>query len=305
MEWVKPRALRPGGTVGVVAPSGPVDVERLVRGLGVLRDCGLRPALAGGLLERRPGLAGEDAVRAEGLRVMLLDPDIDAVVCARGGYGAMRILPECDFVALRRAPKPLLGFSDVTALHVAAGAARVVTYHGPMVECEVVGEADLRAALAVLGSREPLGPLAWPVAAPRPRALHPGRAEGRIVGGNLTLLAATLGTPWEVDAAGCLLLLEDVGESAYRLDRCLTQLWLAGKLQAAVGFLLGELVGCGDPEGPTGLEVLAQRLLPLGKPCLADLPLGHGRPRLTVPLGVHAVLDADARELAVTEAAAV
>jgi muramoyltetrapeptide carboxypeptidase len=277
-----------------------VDAVRLSNGLHVLREEGLEVVLAPGLLERLGFLAGDDAVRLSGLQGLLDDPGIDAVLCARGGYGAMRILPGLRLEALCRRPKALVGFSDVTALHLALAAAGLVSFHGPLVECgeRPEAEANLRAMVALLRGA-PAGTLL--VGADVPRVLHPGRARGRLAGGNLSLLAATVGTPWEVCADGAILLLEDVAEPPYRLDRYLTQLALAGRLRAAAGFLVGELVDCGP--GGEALDVIASHLAPLGRPCLAGLPLGHGSRKATVPLGALVELDADAGTVTLCEPA--
>ena len=298
--WIRPPALPPGGRVGVAAPSGPVDAVRLCNGLGVLREEGLEVVLAPGLLERSGFLAGEDAVRLAGLQGLLDDPGIDAVLCARGGYGAMRLLPGLELGGLRGRPKALVGFSDVTALHLALSAAGLVSFHGPLVECGEGPEAsaDLRAMVGLLRGAAAGTPLA---AAAPPGVLHPGHARGRLVGGNLSLLASTVGTPWEVRTDGAIMLLEDVGEPPYRLDRYLTQLALAGRLRSAAGFLIGELVDCGG--GPEALDVVASHLVPLGRPCLAGLPLGHGSRRATVPLGAVVELDADAGTVTLGEPA--
>ena len=290
-----PPALPPGGVIGVAAPSGPVDAARLANGLALLHGAGFEVALAPGLLERRAYLAGDDRARAADLRALLADPGVDAVICARGGYGAMRLLAYCDFAALRRSPKALAGFSDATALHLAFAAQGLVSFHGPMLECRAseAAAANLDELLRVLRGEPALGPSGRAERAPQ--RICPGRARGAVVGGNLTLVAASLGTPWEIDATGRLLLLEDVGEPPYRLDRYLTQLEAAGKLAAAAGFLIGELAGCeGAPGDPAPLQVFAERLQPLGRPCLADLPFGHGARKRTLPLGVQAELDADA-----------
>ena len=302
--WRRPPALRPGGVIGVAAPAGPPRAAALANGLGALRAAGFEVALAPGLLERRGYLAGDDARRAADLMALLSDPAVDAVVCARGGYGAMRMLPYCDLRPLRRRPKALVGFSDITALHLALGAHGLVSFHGPMVESPAGGfpAANLEGLLRALTERAPLGALRPPEGAPIPRRLSPGTARGPLIGGNLTLLAASLGTPWEIRTEGCIVLLEDTGETPYRLDRYLTQLCLAGKLQEAAGFAIGELVDCGEG-APGPLDVFAECLVPLGKPILADLPLGHGPSRWTVPLGVEVELDADNGTLTVLQSA--
>lgn len=304
---VLPRPLPLGGVVGVCAPAGPVNARRLAAGLEGLRRAGLRPVLAPHLLHRQGHLGGDDRARAADLNALLADPAVDAVLCARGGYGAMRILPLLDLAAAASRPKPFVGYSDVTVLHLAFAAAGLVSFHGPVVEegDQPAAETNRAALLRALTDGTPLGRLVPPPGAPRPRTLVPGRARGRLVGGNLSLLAATLGTAWEVDTRGALLLLEDVREEPYRVDRYLTQLWLAGKLQAAVGFVLGEFVDCApsDGDGPGVADVLAERLVPLGKPAAADFCLGHGPVNLTVPLGVPAELDADEPALCFPEPA--
>jgi len=184
----------------------------------------------------------------------------------------------------------------------------LITFHGPMAEEEPGAEAEYNRAgmLRAVSERGALGTLPVPPGQPAPRTLCPGRARGRLLGGNLSLLAASLGTPWALDAAGALLLLEDAHEPPYRLDRYLTQLLLAGTLQAASGFVVGEFVDCkATAGGPTAEEVVAERLRSLGKPAAYGFCLGHGRYRLTVPLGALAELDADRAVLTILEEAAV
>ena len=303
---IRPAAVPPGGVLGVCAPSGPVHAERLASGLAELTRLGFELRLAPGLFERRGYLAGDDRTRARDLVGFLEDPKVHAILCARGGYGAMRLLPEVDRAPWVQRAKPLVGFSDITALHQLLARHGVVSFHGMLAESPEGGppEANLRSLVTALTSIAPLGAVQWPPGGPQPVCVCPGRAQGPLVGGNLSLLVATLGTPWEVRAAGCLLLLEDIGERPYHLDRYLTQLLLGGRLDGVAGFLIGELVDCGgSADEPTALEVVAERLAPLGKPCLANLPLGHGRHRLTVPLGVRAALDADAGGLTFLEPA--
>lgn len=300
------RAVPPRGVLGVCAPAGPVNVERLESGLTGLSERGFELRLAPHLFERHGYLAGEDALRLRDLCTLWADPEVDAILCARGGYGVMRLLPQLDRARLERTPKALVGFSDITALHGLLARKGIVSFHGPMVEAPAGGipPGDMDALERALTHTEPLGVIAWPSDGPQPVCLTPGRCEGPLVGGNLSLLAAMSGTPWALRAAGCLLLLEDVGERPYALDRYMTQLRLAGLLDAAAGFLVGELVDCGGrPEEPTALAVIAERLAPFGKPCLANLPVAHGRRCLTLPLGVRVALDAEAARLEFLEAA--
>ncbi len=304
--WQRPRVVPEGGVLGICAPSGPVNAEHLAYGLAALGKLGFQLVLAPGLLERREFLAGDDATRLGDLHRLLADPRVHAVVCARGGYGAMRLLPDLDLEAWRRNPKPLVGFSDITALHLALGSVGVGSLHGMMVEAGPDGPppGNLRSLQRALCSREPLGTLVLPSGAAPTTCLLPGRAAGVLVGGNLSLMCATLGTPWEIQTRDRLLLLEEVGESPYRLDRLLAQMWLAGKLQEARGFVVGELVNCGDgSDGQGGEAVLREWLGRVSRPAIARLPLGHGQHRLTVPLGARAEIDAERCTLTFLESA--
>jgi len=310
---VKPRPVRPGATIGVVAPAGPVPADRLEAGLKRLHEWGYRTVVGDAVLARRGYLAGTDAERATDFHRVWGDPRVDAVICARGGYGAMRILDRIDWEMIRRNPKFFCGFSDITTLHLAmAREAGLVTFHGPMVaafgEAEGYNAAGLRWALQEPG---PLGEVPWPdpgeEGAPRPLTIRPGVAEGRLMGGNLSLIVSLLGTRWEPDFTGCIVLLEDVDEAPYRVDRMLTQLLLAGKLQRAAGVLFGDSPTClqGPPDRPslTLMEVLEDRLGPLGIPVLYGFPCGHGPHRATLPLGVRARLDAAVGALTILEPA--
>lgn len=278
---------------------------------------GLRVRLGRHVTARAGYLAGGDAERAADLMDMFRDPAVRAIFCVRGGYGSSRLLPEMDFAVIRENPKILVGFSDITslllALHTMAG---LVTFHGPMLAGDPATgwteftEDWLRRALF---APMPLGLLTGLPGAPPPVTIHGGRAGGALAGGNLSLVAASLGTPYQPDTRGKILFLEEVGEAPYRIDRMLTQLRNAGVFDGVAGILVGECVGCGTAAAPpdSGLEpppveaVLRDRLGGLGVPVLYGLAVGHGRHLATLPLGVRAVLDATAGFLAVTEAATV
>ncbi|MCZ9347507.1 LD-carboxypeptidase, partial [Streptomyces sp. TRM76130] len=263
----RPARLAPGARVAVVAPSGPVPEERLRAGLDVLRGWDLDPVLAPHVLDRHTTfdyLAGGDADRAADLQAAWCDPSVDAVLCARGGYGAQRLVDLLDWDALRAAgPKVFVGFSDITALHEAfAVRLGLVTLHGPMtagVDFLTDGRArdHLRATL--------FAPETVRVIASGGSPMVSGRARGVTLGGCLSLLAAELGTPHaRPGARGGLLCLEDVGEEAYRLDRCLTQLLRAGWLDGVHGVLLGSWAGCAPQDQVRAL--LLDRLGGLGVP---------------------------------------
>ncbi|MCW5251924.1 S66 peptidase family protein [Streptomyces sp. SHP 1-2] len=293
-ELARPARLAPGARVAVVAPSGPVPEERLQAGLDVLRGWDLDPVVAPHVLDRHAALgylAGEDADRAADLQAAWCDPEVDAVLCARGGYGAQRVVDLLDWEAMRAAgPKVFVGFSDITALHEAfATRLGLVTLHGPM----AAGIDFIKNARAQEHLRATLfAPETVRVIASTGRALVPGRARGVTLGGCLTLLAAELGTPHaRTSARGGLLCLEDVGEEVYRLDRSLTQLLRAGLLDGVGGVLLGSWERCEPAERLRPL--LGDRLGGLGIPVVQDFGFGHCEGALTLPFGVAAELDAD------------
>ncbi|MEV6547175.1 LD-carboxypeptidase [Streptomyces sp. NPDC051597] len=295
----RPPRLRPGARVAVVAPSGPVMGERLDAGLDILRGWDLDPVVLPHVRDRHPEfgyLAGGDDARARDLQQAWCDPSVDAVLCARGGYGAQRMVDLVDWSAMRAAgPKVFVGYSDVTALHDAfAARLGLSTLYGPMVSAETFLKDDptQRSLRTTLFAPE----AARTLRADGARPMVPGRARGTTVGGCLALLAAGLGTPDALASVrGGLLLLEDVGEEDYRIDRILTQLLRSGWLDGVAGVVLGSWEACGPYEKVRA--VLADRLAPLGVPVVEHFGFGHCTPSLTMPLGVPAELDADAGTL--------
>ncbi|MFI6079760.1 LD-carboxypeptidase [Streptomyces sp. NPDC051217] len=293
---VRPPRLRPGAKVAVVAPSGPVPADRLEAGLDIVRGWGLDPVVAPHVLDLHRELdylAGSDEARARDLQDAWCDPTVSAVLCARGGYGVQRMVDLLDWDAMRAAaPKVFVGYSDITALHEAfAARAGVSTLHGPMVAAltflkDPATQESLRATLLEPEAVRTIG-------LDTAGALVPGRAHGVTLGGCVSLLAADLGTPLaRPSAAGGLLLIEDVEEEPYRMDRILTQLLRSGWLDGVAGVALGSWAGCGPYEAVRTL--MLDRLGGLGVPVAEELGFGHGPTNLTVPLGVPAVLDASA-----------
>jgi muramoyltetrapeptide carboxypeptidase len=289
-----PPPLRPGDVVRVIAPSSPFDAGAFERGLAVLSDrLGLRPRMRDDIASARAYLAGDDARRAAEWRDAVADPEARAIFCARGGYGAMRILPAIDPAPLLARPKVLVGFSDVTAIHAVLNRAGLVTVHGPVVT--QLG----RAPEDALGHLEALvsgASLSGPAAAPAPGAglvgtatIRAGRASGPLLGGSLCLLAHLQGTPWAPVLEGAILFLEDVAEKPYRLDRLLTQLRLAGALDRVAAVAVGQIVGCDDANA-TGREVVREAIAALGLPAVEGLPAGHEDRNLALPLGARATL---------------
>ncbi|MEU0967144.1 LD-carboxypeptidase [Streptomyces sp. NPDC005917] len=292
-ELERPSRLAPGARVAVVAPSGPVVEERLQAGLDILRGWDLDPVLAPHVLAEDGELrylAGSDADRAADLQRAWCDPSVSAVLCARGGFGAQRLVDLFDWEAMRAAgPKVFVGFSDATVLHEAfATRLGLATLYGPVAAgADFVKSAEAQEHLrATLFAPETVRTIAA-----RGTAMVPGRARGVTVGGCLRLLATGIGTPHtHTGARGGLLLLEDVSEQPYSLDRSITQLLRSGWLDGVAGILLGSWDRCGPYEGVRA--VLADRLGGLGVPVVEEFGFGHCEAALTIPLGVAAELDA-------------
>jgi muramoyltetrapeptide carboxypeptidase len=294
----RPPALAPGARVALVSPAGPLrDDADVARAVENARALGWEPTVGEHALARRGYFAGDDASRLADLNRALGDDRVDGVWCLRGGYGAMRLLPALDYDALRRRPKPLLGYSDITALHAAAGRrAGVATFHGPTARAELTPFSRASLARALARDGEPCG------AAPAARTLRPGRARGVLAGGNLALLAALTGTPFAPRLEGAILVLEDVNEAVYRVDRMLRQLLLAGALDGVRAIAFGECTECpaeSDDGARTLDEVVAEVADALAVPCVAGIPVGHIADQWTVPLGAMAELDAEGKSLCV------
>lgn len=311
-QVIKPYVLAPGSTLGIIAPASPTcDFLEVEQGKNLLEAIGFRVAVATNALKQNRYLAGSDAERLADLRSMFLDPTIDGLLCLRGGYGCMRLLSRMDYRIIRNNPKILVGYSDITALQLAIWKRTgLVTFSGPMLVSDFGRKPDeytLKQFYKALTS-----PFALRTIPPAPDArcevIRPGRARGRLLGGNLTLIAATLGTPYEIDTRGAILFLEDVGEQPYRVDRMLQQLRLAGKFSFAAGVVFGEFVGCeADKDGSSFslLEVIRDAVKDTAVPSYYGLATGHGVNKATLPLGVKAELDAAKCRLTITEPATI
>ena len=309
---LKPRPLPPGSTIGLVAPSGGMPREAVEAGVARIQALGYRTVLGDFAYERHGYLAGTDAQRAADFNAVWANPEVDGVLCLRGGYGAMRILNMIDWDLIRARPKWFCGFSDITALHLAMEReAGLVTFHGPMAAAFGNEEYDTPGFLKALQQAAPLGTIPWPdpaaEGAPVPVVVRSGVADGRLVGGNLSLLASMAGTPWAPDYTGRIVFIEDIDEFPYRMDRMLVQLLLASNLGKAAGILFGDSPTClSGEEGKPSLslmDVMQELLVPLGIPVLYGFPCGHTQYRATLPLGVTVRLDAGAAALTVLESA--
>jgi muramoyltetrapeptide carboxypeptidase len=286
-----PPPLRHGSRLAIVAPASGFDREELFRGLAWLATR-YRLHIDQRILARAGFLAGTDETRAAVLSEAMTDPEVDAIVCARGGYGAMRILDALPWDRFIERPKPLVGFSDVTALHLVANARGVSTVHGP----NVTGlgrsiSASERASLIAALEGGALSP--WS----RLQVIVPGEARGPIIGGNLALVEAIAAAGRLVIPRGALLALEDVTERPYRIDRMLTSLLLGGHLARASAIVFGGFTQCDPgPDGVTVEEVLRERTSKLGIPVAACAPFGHGAPNHAFRLGGEAILRKDVLE---------
>lgn len=309
---IAPPRIARGQTLGICAPAGPLSrPDRLHSGLARLGDA-FRIRLAPSLTSPRAAdvpsyLQASDDARAAELTAMLADPDVRAIILARGGYGLMRILSRIDPELVRKDPKPIVGFSDATALLAWAYQAGVRGIHGPMiVQLDDLPDADIAHLIALLTEPTAPGVRPWTLTA-HGRGVY----QGPLIAANLTVASMLVGTPWQLPLDGAIALFEEVGEKPYELDRYLTQLLLTGELAKPVAVLIGELTRCGDPNPPTGvpdapdapLAAILERLRTAGSPVAVGAPVGHGNRNEAVPFGAISVLDLDRGTLEITEGA--
>jgi len=288
-----PPMLAPGARVALVAPAGPLrDEQDLDRSVANVSSFGWVAMPGEHVLERDGYLAGSDEHRLADLNRFLRDDSVDAIWCIRGGYGAMRLLEGIDYDALAHRPKAIIGYSDITALHAAVGRrCDLVSYHAATARAHLTEIA--RQSLSVLLT-EPWGE--FTIARPSMTPLRRGTARGRLAGGNLALVAALAGTPYAPDLDGAILLLEDVNEAVYRIDRMLTQLWLSGALRNIAGLAFGSFTEI--PDDPANAQRPLERVLEefvtrCGVPCVSGFPMGHIDDQHVYPLGAMARLNAD------------
>jgi muramoyltetrapeptide carboxypeptidase len=294
-----PPALGAGARVALISPAGPLrGPDELEGAIASARALGWEPVASAHALERTGYLAGDDAMRAGAFNDAITDDAIDGIWCLRGGYGAMRILPALDYEALARRPKAIIGYSDITAIHAAITVrSSVVGYHGPTARGTLSDFSRASLVRAVVTHDDPCG------VAAEARTMRPGRVRGRLVGGNLALLAALAGTPFAPDYAGAILVLEDVGEATYRIDRMLRQLELSGALERVAGIVFGQFTEGTEPDDPgsRAIEAVLRETADIAcVPAIIGAPIGHIDEQWTLPLGAMAELDADARTLHVT-----
>lgn len=313
---IKPARLSPGQTIGLALPSSPPNQPEVVRfAIEMIESLGYKARPARHLFERNGYLAGNDFERAADLNALFADPQVDAIFCGRGGYGASRLLPLLDYDLIRANPKILIGYSDITSLLLAIyNQTGLVTFHGPMVT-QVFSDYTLTEFTKILckgGAPMPLAAPPFFASGPgrverenRLTTLQPGRARGRLLGGNLSLVSHLVGTPYLPDLTGAILFLEDVSEPVYSIDRMLTHLWLSGDLQKVAGIVFGKFT-----EQPLVSEfvqnrilddVLSERVNALKIPAVMGLMIGHVLDQATLPLGCQVELDASSGTLTLQE----
>lgn len=290
-----------GARVALVAPAGILpDHAHIEQANQNVRSLGWTPVLGEHVTELHGYLAGTDAQRVADINRAINDESIDAIWCIRGGYGAARLLRDIDWPALKSNPRPLIGFSDITALHAAIHReCGIVSFHGPTARGDLSDFSRDSFRRALIDQVDPCG------TATEGRALRGGTARGRLAGGNLALVTSLIGTPWSVDFDGAILILEDIEEAVYRVDRMMRQLLLAGELQKCAGLVAGDFK---PPAGETSDrnrrldEVIFEAAEEAGIPCLAGAPIGHIDDQWTIPLGAVAELDVDRMSLHVVQA---
>jgi len=304
----RPPALRPGDRLAVISPASPFSRDELEAGVAELARLGFEPIVDERVFARDRYMSGSATLRAEHLTDVWTDPSIRGIICARGGYGSVYLLPHLDPSVFAVAPKVFIGYSDVTTLlSWLTLSMRMVTFHGPMVAGRLSHGAaryDAASFLAAVGEVQPMGQLA-PEGL---EVLRPGEASGPLVGGTLTQLAASLGTPFAFDPpAGHVLFIDEVNERPYRLDRLLMQLRLAGVLARAAAIVVNELPGCDEPEGDgLGIDVVREAVRDFPGPVLAGFPSGHGPgATMTLPFGTRVTIVTDGRPAIIVEEAAV
>jgi len=313
---IKPPRLNPGDTIGIISPaSAPHDPKNFDRSIDILQRLGFRAKLARHARRRWGFLAGSDRQRAADIMAMFTDPMVKAIVCVRGGYGTARLLPLLDYATIRAHPKIFVGYSDITSLHCAfLRRAGLVSFHGPMLNSDFVKQDFPQFAWEsfrrTLTRAAAPGSLCQGYKAKTVSILRPGSASGPLLGGNISILCTTLGTPWQPSFKNRILFFEDLDEEPFRFDRMLTHLLNAGLLQQVAGVAIGINKNCKDPNARKAREyrqtmddVFKERLLPLGVPVVAGLPFGHVRFNATLPIGVRATLDATNGDLLITESA--
>ena len=306
---IKPKALEFGDTIGVIAPASPTSKANIKKAEKKLVEMGFKVKMGESCFETYGYLSGTDDIRARDLNNMFADEEVSGIICMRGGYGTPRLLELIDYELIKRNPKVFVGYSDITALHIAiTQLSNLVTFHGPMVAADLIGDVSEFTQKSLYNSILK-GEFSGDIDNPDGEdivTINGGMAEGPIIGGNLSLVVDTLRTPYEIDVKGKILFLEEIGEESYQIDRMFNQLRLSGLLEEAEGIILGDFHNCGaeiskHPDSLTLEQVIDDLVRPVNKPTIYNLQSGHCEPMITLPFGVNARLDADKGQLTILE----
>jgi len=311
---ILPRAIKPGDTIGVTAPASPTGMWEIRNSINFIKRLGCKIKIGKTVTEWETSdryFSADDQVRADEFMSFIKSDDIDAILCARGGYGVMRILNLLDFNEIRNNPKAIIGFSDITALlNAVYQKSRLVSYHGPVAALDFNNLTE-RAFRKVLFNNEkdklPTDFKPIELKYPEAEVINSGICTGKLSGGNLSMISATLGTPYEIDTKDSIFFIEEVFEEPYKIDRMLTQLLLSGKFNECNGIIFGRFTNL-DIKKPfypgmqfTVRQILNQLVKPLNKPTIINYPIGHGEGIITLPIGVYSELNADSKILSILE----
>ena len=298
------RRLKKGDTIGLISPSGPENPDKIKKSIEFLKSLGFNIKEGKHIYDKLGYLAGKDQDRADDFINMFLDKDVNMILCVRGGYGTMRILPLIDFNIIKQNPKIFAGFSDITTfLNNIAIKSNLITFHSPMCNSNFLDKCTLKSFLDTLM----LGYNPFTIKSPEATFMtnySQASASGQLVGGNLSLICSTLGTPFEIDTNNKILFIEEVSEEPYKIDRMLTHLLLCGKIQQCSGIILGQFTNCELPNYERSLtleEVIEDRILKLSKPTLVNFQSGHSYPKLTLPIGAKIKIDCQSESIQVLE----
>ena len=304
---IKPKPLQQGDSVAIIAPASPTDKNLIDKCVNSLNALGLKVVVGDSCLSEHGFLSGTDDIRANDINCMFADKNIKGIFALRGGYGCARLLNLIDFKLIKKNPKIFVGYSDITALHIAINQkSKLITYHGPMISTELIKGLDEYSAdyykKFIFGSdkvEEVFNPKGYNL-----EIINNGIISGQLIGGNLSLICSSLGTKYEINTKNKILFLEEVEEVPYKVDRMLTQLKQSGKLKDANGIILGAFTNCIAPKNKKSLslqEVFNEIILPLKKPTISNLICGHCLPTLTLPLGAKVLLDANNKKIKILE----
>lgn len=294
-----PKPLKKGDTVGIIAPASTVSDLDINACINVLNNLGYQVKLGNSIGGKHGFLSSPDEVRADDFNSMFTDDDVSGIICLRGGYGSARILPMIDWELPKKHPKFFMGYSDITAININLNQkSNLITFHGPMIHSNFLKNFDEHSLNSFLNTMNKMNAFDNPPGREL-ISVRSGKASGVLTGGNLTLLTSTLGTPYEVDTKNKILFIEDVGKHTFRIDRRLTQLNLAGKLNDLKGVLVGDFKNC-EPKRPdeqTLDDVIKEHFGSLNIPIISNLGVGHCKPMSTLPLGATCHMDADKKDI--------